>query len=316
MIDKKTIQLDIPKMQQSKVFLATPMYGGMCHGLYTKSLMDTTALCMTHGLQLQIYYMFNESLITRARNYCVANFLKSDSEYLLFIDSDIAWNAMDLVYMWHLLTENPEQYKVLCGLYPKKTIAWEKVLKAAKSGVYDNDPMGLEKVAGDMVFNPLENQYPGGQAPIYEPIKIKEGATGFMFIHRSVFEEYDKHYPERLYTPDHLREGEFQPGEQIMAYFDCIINHQNRYLSEDYMFSEVVRDMGIDIYALPMIELMHCGTHIFQGKLADMAQAGVHATLAPEDVGKITKQQLGSDPQLGNDDLSTAGGNEAEKNSS
>jgi hypothetical protein len=74
--------------------------------------------------------------------------------------------------------------------------------------------------------------------------------------------------------------------------------------------------MGIDIYALPMIELMHCGTHIFQGKLADMAQAGVHATLAPEDVGKVTKQQLGSDPQLDDDNLSTAGGNEAEKNSS
>ena len=121
---------------------------------------------------------------------------------------------------------------------------------------------------------------------LYEPVKIKEGATGFMFIHRSVFEEYDKHYPERLYTPDHLREGEFKPGEQIMAYFDCIINHQNRYLSEDYMFSEIVRGYGIDIWALPMVELMHCGTHIFQGKLSDMAQAGVHATLAPEDVEK------------------------------
>ena len=316
MTEQKTIQLDIPKMQQSKVFLATPMYGGMCHGLYTKSLMDTTSVCMNHGLNVQIYYMFNESLITRARNYCVANFLKSDAEYLLFIDSDIAWNAMDLVYMWHLLVTNPEELKVFCALYPKKTIAWEKVLKAAKSGAYDDDPMGLEKIAGDMVFNPLPEAYPDGQAPLYEPVKIKEGATGFMFIHRSVFEEYDKHYPERLYTPDHLREGEFKPGEQIMAYFDCIINHQNRYLSEDYMFSEVVRGMGIDIWALPMVELMHCGTHIFQGKLLDMAQAGVHATLAPEDVGKITKQQLGSSPQLGNDNLSTAGGNEAEKNSS
>ena len=36
----------------------------------------------------------------------------------------------------------------------------------------------------------------------------------------------------------------------------------------------------------------------------------------PEDVGKITKQLLGSSPQLGNDNLSTADGNEAEKNSS
>lgn len=288
MTDKKEIKLNIPEMQKNKVFLATPMYGGMCHGLYTKSLMDTTAVCMNHGLQLQIYYMFNESLITRARNYCVANFLKSDADYLLFVDSDIAWSAMDMLYMWHLLAENDDM-RILCALYPKKTIAWEKVIHAAKSGDYDDNPRDLEKVAGDMVFNPLPNEYPDGQAPVYEPVKIKEGATGFMFIHRSVFEEYDKNHPERLYTPDHIREGEFAPGEQIMAYFDCIINDQNRYLSEDYMFSEICRNMGIDIYALPLVELMHCGSYIFQGSIIKMAMAGVHATMDPADVEKMQK---------------------------
>jgi len=314
-MEKKEIKLNIEGMQKNKVFLATPMYGGMCHGLYTKSLMDTTAVCMNHGLHLQIYYMFNESLITRARNYCVANFLKSDCDYLFFVDSDIAWGAMDVMYMWHLLTENPD-IKVFCGLYPKKTIAWEKVLHAAKSGMYDDNPRALEKVAGDMVFNPLPHEYPDGQAPIYEPVKIKEGATGFMFIHRSVFEEYDKHHPERLYTPDHIREGEFADGEKIMAYFDCIINDQNRYLSEDYMFSETVRGFGIDIWALPMIELMHCGSHIFQGKLIDMAMAGVHATMDPKDIEKMrqkaeTDGELSSAPNPG-----TLDGTIPEKNSS
>ena len=47
-----------------------------------------------------------------------------------------------------------------------------------------------------------------------------------------VFEEYAEAYPERLYTPDHVREGEFKQDEQIHAFFDCIINDQNRYLSE------------------------------------------------------------------------------------
>ena len=312
---KQEIQLNIPEMQKNKVFLATPMYGGMCHGLFTKSLMDSTAVCMQHGLHLQIYYMFNESLITRARNYCVANFLKSDCDYLLFIDSDIAWGAMDLMYMWHLLATRPEM-QVLCALYPKKTIAWEKVLRGAKSGMYDNNPVGLEKLAGDMVFNPLPDEYPDGQAPIYEPVKIKEGATGFMFVHRSVFEEYDKHHPERLYTPDHLREGEFKPGEKIMAYFDCIINEQNRYLSEDYMFSETVRKFGVDIYALPLVELMHCGSYIFQGSLIKMAQAGVHATLDPNDA-EVLRAAQGIDGELSTaPNPGTMSSNEPEKNSS
>jgi len=315
MTDKKQIQLNIPEMQKNKVFLATPMYGGMCHGLYTKSLMDTTAVCMNHGLQVQIYYMFNESLITRARNYCVANFLKSDCDYLLFIDSDIAWGSMDMMYMWHLLATR-EDIDVLCALYPKKTIAWEKVLHAAKSGAYDENPRGLEKVAGDMVFNPLPDEYPDGQAPVFEPVKIKEGATGFMFIHRSVFEKYDEEHPERLYTPDHLREGEFAPGEQIMAYFDCIINEQNRYLSEDYMFSETVRNFGVDIWALPLVELMHCGSYIFQGSLIQMAQAGVHATMDPRDIEKM-RQKAGADGELSTaPNPGTLGNSEAQKNNS
>ena len=79
----KEIQLNLPAMQKMKIFLATPMYGGQCYGLYTKSLMDTTSTLMHHGIEMQIYYLFNESLVTRARNYCVHNFLKSEATHML-----------------------------------------------------------------------------------------------------------------------------------------------------------------------------------------------------------------------------------------
>ena len=102
---------------------------------------------------MRLYYLFNESLVTRARNYCVANFLKSDCTHLMFIDSDVSWQSMDLMYMTHLMAER-DDIRVFCGLYPKKTIAWEKVLEAAKTGIYDEHPIHLEKVGGDMVFNP------------------------------------------------------------------------------------------------------------------------------------------------------------------
>lgn len=281
------IQLNLEEMKKMKIFIATPMYGGMCHGLYTKSLVETVSQLQNYGIPSQLYYLFNESLITRARNYCVHNFLKSDATHLLFIDSDIGWRSMDVMYMLHLLAENPDKLRVFCGLYPKKTIAWEKVLKAAKTNQFDERPWELEQVAGDIAFNPKPSEYPDGQAPVYEPIKVKEGATGFMFIERSVFEEYAEAHPELLYTPDHLREGEFAPGEQITAFFDCIINEENRYLSEDYMFSEYCTKLGIDIWALPLVELMHCGAHIFKGSLVKMAQADVHATMSAEDIGKI-----------------------------
>lgn len=297
--EKREIQLNIEKMREMKLFIATPMYGGMCTGLYTKSLMDMTAVFMNHGIQSQIYYLFNESLITRARNYCVANFLRSEATHMMFIDSDIAWRAMDVMYMLHLITERQEdpdkRLRIFTGLYPKKTIAWEKVLHAAKSGAYDDNPIGLEQVAGDMVFNPLASEYPDGQAPVGEPVKVKESGTGFMIIERSVFDDYKEAYPEYLYTPDHLRENEFKRGEQIMAYFDCIINEQNRYLSEDYMFCQNCLKIGINIWTLPLVDLMHTGTYTFQGNLVRMAQAQVHATIDPAYAEKLATAKLEKD---------------------
>ena len=105
-----------------------------------------------------------------------------------------------------------DDIRIMCGLYPKKTIAWEKVLHVAKQGHphIEKNPELLSKVAGDMVFNPLPDAYPDGKAPMFEPVKIKEGATGFMLIEKSVFEEYAEAYPELEYTPDHIREGDFQ----------------------------------------------------------------------------------------------------------
>ena len=36
----KNIQLNLEAMRKMHIYLATPMYGGQCYGLYTKSLMD------------------------------------------------------------------------------------------------------------------------------------------------------------------------------------------------------------------------------------------------------------------------------------
>lgn len=290
---QKQVTLDIEKMREMSIFLATPMYGGMCHGLYTKSLMETVMTMNQAGIRMQLYYLFNESLITRARNYAVYNFLKSGCTHMLFIDSDISWKAMDLMYMLHLIATNKEKYRIFGALYPKKTIAWEKVLAASKSGVYDNNPNALEKIAGDMVFNVYNEDYPDGKAPVFEPAKVKEIGTGFMFIERQVFEQYGKAHPELWYQPDHLREGEFMPGEQICAYFDTIIHpDSNRYLSEDYMFCQNAQALGINTWALPMIELLHCGMYVYQGKLIDMATIGQHATIDPGFAKQIAEGKM------------------------
>ena len=70
------IQIPIEELRKRKLFLATPMYGGQCAGMFARSVADLAALCAQYGIPLQMYFLFNESLITRARNYCVDEFLQ------------------------------------------------------------------------------------------------------------------------------------------------------------------------------------------------------------------------------------------------
>ena len=76
------IQVSIDELRKNKLFVATPMYGGQCAGMYTRSIADLAAMCAKYQIPLQIYYLFNESLITRARNYCVDEFMRSGATHL------------------------------------------------------------------------------------------------------------------------------------------------------------------------------------------------------------------------------------------
>ena len=64
------VKVSIEELRKRKLFLATPMYGGNCVGMYTRAIADLSAICAKYGIPLQLYFLFNESLITRARNYC------------------------------------------------------------------------------------------------------------------------------------------------------------------------------------------------------------------------------------------------------
>ena len=48
--ETREIQLNLEEMRKMKIFLATPMYGGQCYGMYTKSLMDTTSMFMHYEI--------------------------------------------------------------------------------------------------------------------------------------------------------------------------------------------------------------------------------------------------------------------------
>ena len=269
------LEMNIEQLRGKKIFLATPMYGGVCHGAYTKALADLMILATKHAIDVILYFMFNESLITRARNYLADEFLRSGYDYLLFIDSDIHFEAQDVLVLSHFAINN-DNMDVICGPYPKKAISWEKIKQAVDRGFADKNPLLLEEFVGDYVFNPADGIT---QFKIDEPVEVKEGGTGFMLIKRTAFEAWDKAYPERSYKPDHVRTKSFDGSREIMAYFDCVIDPESkRYLSEDYMFCQHSRAIGLKVWMLPWIKLKHAGTYIFGGSLAALAAVGASPT--------------------------------------
>jgi predicted glycosyltransferase involved in capsule biosynthesis len=162
-----------------KIFIATPMYGGNCKGIYTESLINLIIALANKGHKAVYSKVYNESLITRARNALSYEFEKSDCDALLFIDADHWFDADHVVKMIE------SDVDLIGAIYPMKNINWDMVRNAAIKGKED-----LSLYSGFFSAN-----LPKGQVTIKldEPLEVMNVATGMMFIRRNVFEAMKPH---------------------------------------------------------------------------------------------------------------------------
>lgn len=262
--------LNLVEMRKNKLFVCTPMYGGNCNGLYMKACLDLQSICQMHGIEIRFSFLFNESLITRARNYLADEFLRSGFTHMLFIDSDILFEPYDVLAMMQLDKD------LIGGPYPKKSLNWKNVFNMSKN-VLNNpnfdpktfDPSALQNVTGDYVFNPV----PGTkQFNVEEPLEVMEIGTGFMMIKRAVFDKFREEYPHLRYKPDHMGQPNFDGSRYIHAYFETVIDPDSeRYLSEDYMFAQYWRAIGGQVWLCPWMKTTHVGTFGFPGDMRAIA---------------------------------------------
>jgi hypothetical protein len=152
------IKIPIEKLRERKLFVATPMYGGQCAGMFAKSCADLSAICTQYGIPLQYYYLFNESLITRARNYCCDEFMRSEAEHMMFIDSDIGFNPQDVIALMARYRLMMKKSMISLAVHIPKVYFLGKVKHAVDKGIADDDPNILERFVGDYVFNPKGGQ--------------------------------------------------------------------------------------------------------------------------------------------------------------
>ena len=244
-------------MSKHHLLVATPMYGGMCTGFYTQSLLQLPELIKERGWDISFSFMFNESLIQRARNSLVNVFMKREEcTHMLFIDADIRFDPHDIVTM---LDADKD---IICGIYPKKEINWHNVDMAVKQG-YPIEH--LKHFTGSMVVNLVDYE---GQVtvPRMEPVEIFAGGTGFMLIKKEVFTNLKSKV--NSYVNDVGDLSGTMGQDRIWEYFPVFIEEgSERLLSEDYAFCKIARDNGIKIWAAPWVHLGHFGTYLFEGGL-------------------------------------------------
>src|SRR5210317_451675 len=81
------------KKKAKTIYIATPAYGHQVTTSYANSLLNLMAQkpdpdCPYHCM---VHLQAGMALVTQARNNCVAEFMKSGADKLLFIDADIGF---------------------------------------------------------------------------------------------------------------------------------------------------------------------------------------------------------------------------------
>lgn len=242
-----------------KLFIATPMYGGIAKNNYTIGLQNLIVALSKAGHTITTTTIGNESLITRARNTLAHKFMKTDCDALLFIDADHGWDSSDVVKMI-------ESGKDLIGaIYPMKGINWDNVRAAALAGKPANE---LEQYSGYFAINLLpENQNFNEN----EPFKVKDVGTGMMYISRKVFEDLKPHCKQ--YKNNNVGNTGIDFGEMVTEYFTTIIDETGTLLSEDYAFCRMWQNIGGDVWSAPWVKITHSGDYNFAGRFIKMVEA-------------------------------------------
>lgn len=226
-----------------KIFIGTPCYGGMLTAGYFSSILGTKEKAKELGIELIISTMTNESLITRARNNMVAEFLKTDATHLFFIDADMSWKIIDF---FKILNVNED---VVVGACPVKTLAFDNLVGKNIESIEHVNKL-LPKYA--LTFDVQED----GSIPSHNGlVQMKNGGTAFMCIKRGAIEKMVEAYPEGKHKD--------RDGNTVYTLFDTMV-YEEQYLSEDYAFCHKWRELGGKVLLHPDVSVDHFGSYNFK----------------------------------------------------
>ncbi len=248
--------LETSALRKLRPLVTTPCFGGTVFVNYFLAAIRLQNACHEIGMPIDFFFRQGDSLVTRARNDCVAYFLVNPQyTHLFWIDSDIGYSPEAA---FRLLLADRD---VVAGIYPLKRKEWPA------NGV----PAGTTRQR----FEELYARYTVNTGRLGENVslvvdangfmKVREAPTGFMCIKRGVFERLVAAYPQLRYVPD-WPEGSVPSGGVHYRFFDVMVDPETgRYLSEDYGFCRLWEKIGGEIYVDANSNLSHTGQRVYTG---------------------------------------------------
>ncbi len=240
------------------LFAAVPSHSGTIVLEGAQTLLAAQAMVANRGGSFRLAYQ-SGAMIGEVRNVLVAQFLKSEADLLLMLDSDQAISANALQRMIDL-----NQPVVGC-IYPKRRYDWAKVRIQTASDISQVLYQASEFVGW------LSEDQNGRVQVINGFARAEHVGTGILLVRREAFQQLMRHFPEL----EGLGFGEdLHPGlENNWGFFNSLARDDRLPLSEDISFCRRWRQAGGEIWADVSADSEHVGRHTFRGNYLDFSRA-------------------------------------------
>jgi hypothetical protein len=228
------------------IMLAMPAYTGVVHMGTMRSPMTDCITLIKRGDRFTFVDDVGNAMIADCRGVITTNFYHSDCDELVFIDSDVAWEAGALCK----LIDHPVDF--VAGAYParvdplKFNIGWIEERKYLKA-----DPnTGL--------------------------LEVDRVPTGFLKITKNCVAKMIEAYPETFYH-DAAVNNQFYP------LYESFIDPEKKWkYGEDFSFCKRWREIGGQVWLDPEINMGHIGNKIFEGHIGNWLKSRIISQLTSE----------------------------------
>lgn len=211
------------------VMVAIPAYTGTIHLGTMRSLFTDLLALQARGDVWSLHDECGNALIADARALIVAQFLDSPADVLVFIDSDVCWEAGALLKLLD------HDVGMVAGIYPQRKDPINYCVK------WINKPE-LHAVNG--------------------LLEVEGVPAGFMKLSRKQLESMVEQYPDSEFFVENA------PNQKAWALFaDYRIGRHK--MGEDYSFCKRWTDMGGKVWIDPEIKMGHTGNKTFYGHLGE-----------------------------------------------